>query len=67
MELAESREILVRGPNWVGDLVMATPGLRALRAQFPAARISLQLRPGLEGLMSASPFVDEIIGVHSYR
>ena len=24
-------------PNWVGDAVMATPALRALRLHFPAA------------------------------
>ena len=29
------REILVRSPNWMGDLIMATPGFRALRAGFP--------------------------------
>lgn len=59
--------ILVRGPNWVGDVVMATPGLRALRAEFPDARISLQLRGGLEGLMAGSPYVDEVISVGSYH
>ncbi len=67
MELIAARKILVRGPNWVGDLVMATPGLRALRARFPDARISLQLRPGLEGLLTACPYVDEIIPVRSYH
>ena len=38
-----SREavIVVRGPNWLGDTVMALPALRALRAGRPAARITL--------------------------
>ena len=40
-------EILVRGPNWTGDLVMATPGFRALRAGFPGARITLHVRSAL--------------------
>jgi heptosyltransferase-2 len=31
--------IYVRLPNWVGDVVLATPFLRALRAAAPAARI----------------------------
>ncbi len=43
-------EILVRGPNWLGDLIMSTPGLRSLRAGFPEAKITLQVRPGLERL-----------------
>lgn len=58
---AEPREILVRAPNWAGDVVMATPGLRALRAAFPRARISVALRAGLEGLLEGSPRVDERI------
>jgi len=60
-------EILVRGPNWLGDLVMATPGLRSLRAGFPKARITLQIRPGLEGLLEGSPYVDEIKTLRSYH
>jgi len=65
--MAECAEILVRGPNWTGDLVMATPGLRALREGFPRARITLQLRPGLEGLMAGSPFFDELLPLRSYH
>ncbi len=67
MGLSSPSEILVRGPNWVGDVVMATPGLRALRAEFPDARIRLQLRNGLEGLLTACPFVDDVMPVHSYH
>ncbi|MEE3328224.1 MAG: lipopolysaccharide heptosyltransferase II [Myxococcota bacterium] len=60
-------EILVRGPNWLGDLVMATPGLRSLRAGFPEARITLQIRPGLEALLAGSPYIDRIETLHSYH
>ena len=31
--------VIVRLPNWLGDTVMATPALRALRASWPEARI----------------------------
>lgn len=67
MDVDDPREILVRAPNWVGDIVMATPGLRALRAGFPAARITVQTRPGHEALLSGCPSVDEIIPVSSYH
>ncbi|MFP6638994.1 MAG: lipopolysaccharide heptosyltransferase II [Myxococcota bacterium] len=60
-------EILVRGPNWLGDLVMSTPGLRALRAGFPQAKITLHVRPGLEQLLAGSPWLDRVETVHSYH
>jgi heptosyltransferase-2 len=65
--VSDPEAILVRGPNWAGDLVMSTPGFRALRAHFPEAHIALQLRPGLEALMAGSPWFDEILPVDSYR
>jgi heptosyltransferase-2 len=38
--LSEPRNILVVLPSWVGDCVMATPTLRALRRLYPDARIT---------------------------
>ena len=61
------REILVRGPNWLGDLVMSTPGFRALRAGFPEARISLQVRPGLAPLIAGAPWFDDVLPLRSYH
>jgi heptosyltransferase-2 len=63
----DAREVLVRGPNWVGDLVMSTPALRALRAGLPDARITVQVRPGLEPLLAGAPFVDRVATVESYH
>ncbi|MBI4568989.1 MAG: lipopolysaccharide heptosyltransferase II [Planctomycetes bacterium] len=53
--------VLVRAPNWVGDVVMATPALRALRAALPAARIALLGRPLVERILSGTPWVDEFL------
>jgi heptosyltransferase-2 len=55
------RRILVRASNWVGDVVMATPALRALRAAWPDAEIVLEARPFLEGLARAMPGVDAFL------
>ncbi len=52
--------ILVRGPNWAGDLVMSTPGFRALRAAHPKSRIVLHVRRGLEPLMAGAPWFDHV-------
>ncbi len=54
------RRILVRGPNWLGDLVMSTPGLRALRLAHPRARIVGLVPAGLAPLLDGSPDLDEV-------
>lgn len=45
-------------PNWVGDLVMATPALRALRTEFPHAEIVAVLRPHLADVLAGLDLVD---------
>jgi heptosyltransferase-2 len=61
------RELLVRGPNWLGDLIMSTPALRALREGLPEARITLLVKPGLETLLEGSPRVDRVIPLRSHH
>jgi heptosyltransferase-2 len=48
----------VRLPNWVGDVVMATPALAALRAAHPTAEIVAEGRPYLAGLVRGLPSLD---------
>jgi heptosyltransferase-2 len=45
-------------PNWVGDVVMATPAIRALREQFGAARLIAVSRPYVAGVMEGSPWLE---------
>lgn len=47
-------------PNWIGDVVMATPALRALRAHFRSAKITGVCRPYVTGLLDGSSWFDEI-------
>jgi len=47
-------------PNWLGDLAMATPALRALRRHFGSqTRIVGILRPKLAGLLDGTHWIDE--------
>jgi len=56
----EPRYILVILPSWVGDVVMATPALRALRGRYPAARITYLQRPYVDELLAGSPWHDAV-------
>jgi heptosyltransferase-2 len=47
-------------PNWLGDLVMATPVLRAMRRRFaPPVRLIGVMRPHLAELLPGTPWLDE--------
>jgi heptosyltransferase-2 len=47
-------------PNWVGDVVMATPALRALRRRFAGERLIGILRPHLIDLLAGTAWFDEL-------
>lgn len=48
-------------PNWVGDAVMATPAVRALRDHFPNARLIGVMKPYVAGVLDGAPWLDEQI------
>lgn len=48
-------------PNWVGDVVLATPVLAALRAHFAAARITYLLRPYVAEIVEGGGWHDDTI------
>ena len=60
-ETAAGGPILVFTPNWVGDVVMATPALAALRGHFPQAHITYLARSYLHELLRPAPWFDELI------
>jgi heptosyltransferase-2 len=55
------RRIFVRAPNWVGDLVMATPAFARIRAGYPDAHITVGLRPYLRTLLDGNAWFDEVV------
>jgi heptosyltransferase-2 len=57
----EAKRIVVRAPNWVGDVVMATPTFRALRESYPDAHLAIVLRPYVQPILVGAPWFDEVI------
>lgn len=53
--------LLVRGVNWLGDAVMTTPALGAVRAAFPDVRIVLAANPVVAELFRRHPHVDDVL------
>lgn len=58
--MSAAASIVVRAPNWTGDLVMSTPGFRALRAGHPEAHLALWVRPHLAPLLAGAPWFDAV-------
>lgn len=54
-------KLVVFCPNLIGDTVMATPCLRALRAGLPTARMDAVIRPAVAPTLEGNPWVDQVI------
>lgn len=58
------KNILLKMPNWIGDLVMATPTIADVRKRFPDARITVMCQSNVAPLLKNDPSVNE---VYSYK
>jgi len=52
--------LLVRAPNWVGDVILSLPALRDIRRAFPDARLEVLARSWVADLYRAVPEVDGV-------
>jgi heptosyltransferase-2 len=59
--MGDPAKILVVQPSWVGDAVMATPTLRAIRELYPAAHISYLMKRYVKPIYSGMPWADQIL------
>ena len=58
-----AERILIRCPNWIGDMIAATAALRCVRANYPKAHIALLLKAYVRPVIADSPWADEIVEV----
>jgi len=61
--------ILIRGTNWIGDVIMTLPAIAAVRKTVPSAKISVLAKPWVAEAYRICPEVDEVIiyqdpGIH---
>ena len=54
------KNIIVRMPNWLGDLVMATPVLANLRKKYRLAKITAMCQAHVGKLIEKDPNIDEL-------
>lgn len=54
-------KILIRGTNWIGDVVMTLPAVAAIKKTWPQARIAVLAKPWVAEVYRLSPDVDEIV------
>ena len=56
-----AQNIVVRSANWVGDAIMSTPALHAIRRNFPNARITLLAKPWVVPVFEHSDDIDAVM------
>src|SRR6266516_7830964 len=64
--LPENVHILVIKMAGIGDLLLATPSLHALRETYPHARIDLLVTPASAGLLDDWEVIDRVIVLDKY-
>src|SRR6266576_5957569 len=64
--LPENVHILVIKMAGIGDLLLATPALRALRETYPHAHIDLLVTPDSAGILNGWQVIDRIIVLDKY-
>ena len=60
-QMIKAKKIFVRSPNWVGDVVMATPAFKCIRENYADSHITLLIKGNLRGIIDNSPWFDDII------
>jgi lipopolysaccharide heptosyltransferase II len=58
---ATVRRVLVRANNWIGDVVMISPAVRALRRRFPKAAIAIVAKRWVLETVAGNPCFDDLI------
>ncbi len=55
------RRLLIRSTNWIGDAIMTTPAVQALRRNLPEAQITILTKPWVAPVFENSIHVDAVM------
>lgn len=58
--LLPSMKILILRFSSIGDIVLTTPVVRAVKLQVPGAVVHFCTKPGYRGIVAANPYVDKV-------
>ncbi len=58
---SEFKRILIVRTDRIGDVVLSTPVIKALRDGFPQAYITMMVSPYAAGVVEGNPYLDEVI------
>ena len=56
------KRVLIKAVNWLGDIVMSLPAMRAVRRGFPDANLTVLVKRELAGFFDCEKWVDEVVG-----
>lgn len=57
----EAQRVLVKEVNWLGDIVMSLPALRAVRQAYPRAKLTVLIKKELAGFFDGAGWIDEVL------
>jgi len=61
LDFRNVRKIFIRSTNWIGDAVMTTPAMGAVRAAFPDAEVVVAANPAVAELLTPHPSCDRVM------
>ena len=61
IDRSQVRRILIRANNWIGDVVMISPAVRAIRENFQGARIAILAKRWVLETLGGNPYYDDLI------
>lgn len=60
-EIKQNKRFLIIRLSSIGDIVLTTPVIRALRKKYPDAQIDFLLKPAFKAVLEANPYLSNIL------